>query len=412
MSDVIVLTVGKTVNGRDDEPLVTPEVQDALQRGWDRRQTQGLKPGSLWIVWTGDTIDTKDSKAWIDKVVLQDWTSTLSKESSSSMNVIQDWQLFHGGPTEYATVVRDFVQQQSATDNLSSLVPADGLSTLLNRVYATVHGNLHQSISQNEPLFLSPNPIGTLSSLPELIEIALRSSVLSGEPVEETQESAVPAESADPTDTDNTVLLQLEQVQALLDDYWLAKPSAGLTLPPDLIQPLQSVLPRNHNNQLVGTELANLMEQHAIILRDYYGRLYESLLESGRANRDALKSLSKQYMSVAQRVTKRIRRHVKDANQIYQSSYRGLQEDLEDIHDRWKSASDVLFEEDDEDEERDSEGSSASRRRRRRIPPWLQRLSVRALVLGVNYLQGWLAWQGIQRAALARERQLPKFPLF
>jgi hypothetical protein len=50
--------------------------------------------------------------------------------------------------------------------------------------------------------------------------------------------------------------------------------------------------------------------------------------------------------------------------------------------------------------------------RPKRVARWYEKLAARALVLGVNYLQGWLAWQGIQRAALQRERNMPKFPLF
>ena len=47
-----------------------------------------------------------------------------------------------------------------------------------------------------------------------------------------------------------------------------------------------------------------------------------------------------------------------------------------------------------------------------KLPPWARKLGARALVVGVNYLQGWLAWQAVQRAAIERERQTPKFPLF
>jgi hypothetical protein len=43
---------------------------------------------------------------------------------------------------------------------------------------------------------------------------------------------------------------------------------------------------------------------------------------------------------------------------------------------------------------------------------WYEKLAARALVLGVNYLQGWLAWQGIRRAAAERDKDMPKFPLF
>ena len=43
---------------------------------------------------------------------------------------------------------------------------------------------------------------------------------------------------------------------------------------------------------------------------------------------------------------------------------------------------------------------------------WYKKLVARALMLGVNYGQGWLALQGIKRAARERDENLPKFPLF
>jgi len=48
----------------------------------------------------------------------------------------------------------------------------------------------------------------------------------------------------------------------------------------------------------------------------------------------------------------------------------------------------------------------------KRPAKWYEKLAARALVLGINYVQGWLAWQGIKRAAIERERNMPKFPLF
>ena len=47
-----------------------------------------------------------------------------------------------------------------------------------------------------------------------------------------------------------------------------------------------------------------------------------------------------------------------------------------------------------------------------RVIRWYEKLAARALVLGVNYLQGWLAWQGIKRAAAQRDKLMPKFPMF
>eukprot|EP00536_Pseudo-nitzschia_multiseries_P004861 jgi/Psemu1/285395/fgenesh1_pg.85_\ len=69
-----------------------------------------------------------------------------------------------------------------------------------------------------------------------------------------------------------------------------------------------------------------------------------------------------------------------------------------------------------DDDENDTDGASpASRKLKFRfpeVPKWLERLAARAVVFGVNYIQGWLAWQGIKRAALERDRNQPKFPLF
>ncbi|CAJ1930925.1 unnamed protein product [Cylindrotheca closterium] len=46
------------------------------------------------------------------------------------------------------------------------------------------------------------------------------------------------------------------------------------------------------------------------------------------------------------------------------------------------------------------------------IPKWAKKLAARGIMLGVNYAQGWLAWQGLKRAAAERDRKMPKFPLF
>jgi hypothetical protein len=63
-------------------------------------------------------------------------------------------------------------------------------------------------------------------------------------------------------------------------------------------------------------------------------------------------------------------------------------------------------------DDRDENNVGRDKQRRIRIPRWLERFAARAFVFGVNYIQGWLAWQGIKRAALERDRNMPKFPLF
>lgn len=56
--------------------------------------------------------------------------------------------------------------------------------------------------------------------------------------------------------------------------------------------------------------------------------------------------------------------------------------------------------------------SGGIKRRRRGPVKWYEKLAARALVIGVNYIQGWLALQGIRKAASERDKLMPKFPIF
>ena len=431
MSDVVVLTLTDP-----DGDAVTTDVAKALQRGWQRRLAQGLTPGRLWVVWTDNkNVKHKNKKKikdkaneWMSEIVSNEWTAELSTPSKSP-DLIADWRLCHG-PVEYTTAIREFVLQQEGQENNDSapLVPVEGIPTLLRQVYNLVGKSHSTAVSNDNPLFL-PTPV--VSELPAMIASSLKEAL----PATNEEEKQQPANTstgeepllnqdygpdAEPADATN-VWLKVEVVQNQLDEYWLTDSKSGISMPPDLVKAITPILPNPRDKKQATTNdedltlfqqrLVSLTEQHAGILRDYYGRLYESLLDNGRANDKSASSLSKQYRSVAQRVTKTMQRYVEEnINDIYQVAYQGLQEDFFEIMDRWKSTADVLFE--DEEEMEDDFTSTAASSRRIRLPPWLQRLSVRILVLGVNYLQGWLAWQGVKRAALARERQMPKFPLF
>jgi hypothetical protein len=214
-------------------------------------------------------------------------------------------------------------------------------------------------------------------------------------------------------DTEPTLDLwvECEIIEGQLEDYWLDESShtpKGPRLPPDLTRLLQPLVPRFTAQPAtdVAPALAKLVQQHASILRDYYGRLAESLLQSGRASGGSIDNLLTQFQGAGQRVVDLALPGADDQQAAYQQQGQGLQADLVDLTEAWQATTEAWYEEEDED---DNDGSLPGRRR---LPPWLRKLSSRALVLGINYLQGWIAWQGLQRAALARERQVPKFPLF
>ena len=60
----------------------------------------------------------------------------------------------------------------------------------------------------------------------------------------------------------------------------------------------------------------------------------------------------------------------------------------------------------------ENEGGTKIQSRRKGPAKWYEKIAARALVLGVNYLQGWLALQQLRKAASDRDKAMPKFPLF
>ena len=43
---------------------------------------------------------------------------------------------------------------------------------------------------------------------------------------------------------------------------------------------------------------------------------------------------------------------------------------------------------------------------------WYERAALKLLVIGVNYVQGWIVLQALRREARKRDQDMPKFPLF
>ncbi len=60
----------------------------------------------------------------------------------------------------------------------------------------------------------------------------------------------------------------------------------------------------------------------------------------------------------------------------------------------------------------EAEDASSGLKRRRGPIKWYEKLAARILVISVNYVQGWLALQGLRKAASDRDKLMPKFPMF
>jgi hypothetical protein len=192
-------------------------------------------------------------------------------------------------------------------------------------------------------------------------------------------------------------------------------------------------------------EVQRLYKDQLQALRNYYGQRYEAILDEefddekddvdeGAVERRwaiAAEHMTTAFQAAAENaaipvkyrsivvndsndddVKKNHRRGVSSFDHI--DTLQGLIRDMMEATERRKNdqtISSMLMEEEEED---DDEGSTSTttRKRKRRVPKWLERIAARAFVFGVNYVQGWLAWQGIRRAAIERDRNQPKFPLF
>jgi hypothetical protein len=212
-----------------------------------------------------------------------------------------------------------------------------------------------------------------------------------------------------------TAFEQIEELQERLDNAVL-KASSG-AMPFDFSKYASPVLERIAKNmkslpkaeqvivrQQVGVRVQQLYQEQLASLRDYYGRLFESILgrgDSTKAHKHAVDKVLDQFRKAATAaVPVKISAFGSlDLEYLRTVATAGLKADLQQLIELQEEAVEL---------DSDTEGKM----RKQSIPTWYKKLASRGLVLGINYFQAWLAWQGIKRAALQRERVLPKFPLF
>lgn len=193
--------------------------------------------------------------------------------------------------------------------------------------------------------------------------------------------------------------------------------------------------------------IRRLFRQQLDSLREYYGRRYELLIneivssDSSTETHDISSKREQRVLDAATKTTESFRvaaqnavpqlckegtqLHDTDGGYGYVDVLAGLIRDMSEIslsfqmvNDVWDAANDI---EQDEDvlEESGSNGPWYShvlnifkKKRRQRPAKWYEKLASRAITIAINYLQGWLAWQGLKKAAEERDRNVPKFPLF
>jgi hypothetical protein len=163
-------------------------------------------------------------------------------------------------------------------------------------------------------------------------------------------------------------------------------------------------------------DLRRLYQLQLQALREHYGRRYDMILESTKDERRwtaAAVDATERFRIAAQHAIPTLCRQdnlLRDADFNYLPSLHGLISDMTQATALRQDLETALTEDlDNIDDDNDDDDNVSSSKRRNK---WYHKLAARCLVLGVNYVQGWLAWKAIQRAADERDRNIPKFPLF
>ena len=177
--------------------------------------------------------------------------------------------------------------------------------------------------------------------------------------------------------------------------------------------------------------LKQLYDQQLEYFREHYGKAYEDALETSTINiaskkkqqmspqhyqdawKEAAADITTDFRKAAQAAVPSLCREgrpLRDADFDYVPSLEGL---LSDMMLATEQQEELLGLDDEEEDDEGYDDSTGMEGGRRKGPAkWYEKVAAKAFVFAVNYFQGWLAYQGIKRAAARRDAHLPKFPLF
>ena len=461
--DVMVVVV--VLDPHTHQPtLLDPQFLQALTRGLQQRAASNMTSSVLMLLVskgqtssdaTSDTTTTNN--AWTsekDRLVLQE-LSELTPATVTSLDLLSlddPVESTTGLVTVWEGIVKDVASTPATTT--SQLVEAQGVPQLLHSIYQSKGGQQpskflsleeegvtlengsdekedmtssslqqqstakdehdHDIIGSDEEtvmamLTLAQNQIRNLECLQEQVWLGLSPTTTALD----QQDSLSPDDSVDvsPQNTadfgQNADLIlkayQDEIEAAQLDDASKAQAQRNLW---------QSVLP----------PLKQLYDQHLKFLREQYGTLYEDALDASLANanlsteddyqeawRQAAADITTAFRVAAQDAIPqqcRLGQALRDANFDYVPTLEGLLSDMLLATENQQELLGISMDDDDDDE------AGVDHQGGKRPAKWYEKVAAKAFVFAVNYFQGWLAYQGIKRAAAQRDAHLPKFPLF
>lgn len=416
----------------------------ALTRGIDRRIDAGLGKGRLVIVSPG-----AKNQTWVQKEALSEAFSWVTPSCWEVFDFCTPSQLVDLATGDLARPpgTLNFLFKDANDKDLPILFPQ-----LLDQLVKSIDSQITE-FSLEEILF---NDTLELFLDDDFDKIEMNNAFTAIAPtsiVTESTDDAVVENSDTYQNLEIQQVLaeaheQLEELESKMEEVGLQQQSEAKSMPLlDFGTSAQKIMEETENRLRIMEEkgqvstnlhrgLTNgvkkrvqlLYTDHLQSLRNYYGQRYESILEAATiskvgSNDMDLGEQERQWTSSAQHMIEGFQaaarnaipamfrnssKHQKDFD--HADALEGLIKDMMEATQRAKdeqSISDMAL-----DVEDDDDAASLRKQRRIRVPKWLGKIAARAFVFGVNYLQGWLAWQGIKRAALERDRDLPKFPLF
>lgn len=404
-SDIVLLVL------RWDSPI-DPILVQALRKGWHRRTVPdaGLPKAQLLVICTSSgEFDTVAMTAWRERMALHDLAS-LSPSLLQSMELIL--------PSDTPRILQQAIRD--ANSGVTDWLAPEGFPQLLQQAYNNLGGSV-------QSLFADDVGMPRILSNTAMLESS-RPSSGHPPPATDRHEQSAPSVQQIKSQTDGQLqtaliaeayqeleVIQTAQEEHLLDTNTIPFDFGGKCGPflerlRDGLEALPDEASRSTVQQEVGERLRELFHQQLQAWRDHYGRVYEALLDRHAPETWSMHAshVTQSFRNAAQEsvpVLARANEVFRDMDLEYIPALQGLVSDM-------MEATTLRQSEVEEDGDEENGNDTDVEARPKRVARWYEKLAARALVLGVNYLQGWLAWQGIQRAALQRERNMPKFPLF
>ena len=419
-SDVLLLVVEPTTASWD--------VTDSIVRGAKRRRDAGFPKLAVVVVLRG--IDDNDNE--MDRILAQqfaDFTPTLvasldivSEQNAQAVyqDVIENLPVPSGGDIVVADEEEYKLLIQQVYESLTN-TPCDDLT------FEPADESFFESQEEEpaeESFFESQEEPEEESFFESQEETSTELSVTTDTETEAETEPEIELEIEIVSEQDSQgvkhnllvdAMAELESLEAQQEEVWLSsdaqvpllhfgsaansvldKVSNAVQQAPDNVR--EAIL------QKVAGKLQVLYHNQLQSLREQFGRRYEAALDENpdndQAQADAAARITQGFRAAAQHAIPEQCREgqaLVNADFSYVSVLQGLVSDMMEATSMRQDMDDTAVEEEEEEN---------------KPAKWYKKLAARAVMVGINYIQGWLAWQGIKKAAAQRDKDMPKFPLF